>query len=71
MYTRPEVDGPEVVGHGTDTAAVTYGLCILPDDVAGAEISDDACRGREIGMRQHLDTMLPCKDAHVTDTSYK
>ena len=42
MHTRPQVDGPEEAGAGTGKATVTYSLCILPDDVAGAEIGDDA-----------------------------
>ena len=42
VHTRPQVDGPEEAGKGTHTAAVSYSLCILPDDVARAEVGDDA-----------------------------
>ncbi len=43
--TRPEVDGREETGTGTGEAAVTYSLCVLTNDVAWAEVSDDAYRG--------------------------
>ena len=43
MGTGPEVDWPEVMGQATQAAAVSYSLCILADDVARAEVGDDAC----------------------------
>lgn len=42
MHTGPEIDGFEEFSHGTYTATVSYSLCILTDDVAGAEIDNDA-----------------------------
>ena len=43
MHTGPEGYGPEKVGETTNDTTVAYRLSVLADDVAWAEVDDDAC----------------------------
>ena len=40
--TGPQVDGPDELRESAKNAAVPHGLCVLAEDVAGAEVGDDA-----------------------------
>ena len=42
--TGPEVDGEDKVCQATQETTVTNCLSILPNDVAWAEVGDDACQ---------------------------
>ena len=42
VNTGPEVDGLYEVSKTAQNTAVTYSLCILADDIARAEINNDA-----------------------------
>ena len=42
VHTSPQADWPEEVGEATQNAAVSNCLCILANDVARAEINDNA-----------------------------
>ena len=40
--TSPQVDGPDELGESAQDAAVSHSLRVLAEDVAGAEVGDDA-----------------------------
>ena len=40
--TGPQVQERNELGEGAQDAAVAHGLCVLAEDVAGAEVGDDA-----------------------------
>ena len=44
MGPAVEADGPEEVSQATQSTAVSHSLSILPNNVAGAEVGDDACK---------------------------
>lgn len=58
--TAVEVDGETPMCNTTETAAVSYRLSILADDVAGTEIGYDAYKGGKI-MTSSLKYASPCQ----------
>lgn len=44
VHTGPEVDPINKVGETTQNTTVSHSLCVLTNDIARAEIYNDACR---------------------------
>lgn len=53
VNTGPKVDWLEKVSHGTNAATVAYSLGILSDNIARAEIYDDAWRRKKQNIKKH------------------